>query len=241
MKLSKSRTWRPIDLAREHGLSTQAVRNYEDLGALPPAERTDSGYRRYTDLHARALHTFLALRAGYGHQAAVDLMRSANRNDRVGLYRRWDELHAGFLQERRTHAEVTAALEALNSTPSPRYPSEPLTVGQLARRLGIHPATLRQWERAGITAPPRDRATGYRTYGGTEIRDAHLARYLRKGGVPLREVASFLRELHQAGTTDHMRAMLADWGARLSVRSRGAIYGIAQLDHYLTDLDHIRS
>ncbi|MEU7633795.1 GMC oxidoreductase [Nocardia sp. NPDC049220] len=164
MKLSHSRIWRPIDLAREHALSTQAVRNYEDLGALPSAERTASGYRRYTDLHDQALHTFLALRAGYGHQAAVDLMRSANRNDRAGLYRLLDELHAGFLQERRTHAEVSAALEALNSVPSPRYPSEPLTVGQLARSLGIHPATLRQWERAGITVPPRHRATGYRTY-----------------------------------------------------------------------------
>jgi DNA-binding transcriptional MerR regulator len=62
------------------------VRNYEDLGALPPAERTDSGYRCYTDLHARALRTFSALRAGYGHQASVDLMRSANRNDQAALY-----------------------------------------------------------------------------------------------------------------------------------------------------------
>nr|WP_016701425.1 MerR family DNA-binding transcriptional regulator [Actinoalloteichus caeruleus] len=34
---------RPVDLAREHGLSTQAIRNYEDAGVLPPAERSGSG------------------------------------------------------------------------------------------------------------------------------------------------------------------------------------------------------
>jgi hypothetical protein len=44
-------TLRPIDLAREHGLSAQAVRNYEDAGILPTAERSASGYRRYTPLH----------------------------------------------------------------------------------------------------------------------------------------------------------------------------------------------
>ncbi|QIS22638.1 MerR family transcriptional regulator [Nocardia terpenica] len=236
-----SKTWRPVDLAREHALSTQAVRNYEDLGALPPAERTDTGYRRYTDLHAHALRTFLALRAGYGHQAAVDLMRSAHRDDQAALYTRLDELHAGFLHERRTHAEVTAALAALDDPPPPRHSAEPLTVGQLAHRVGVHPATLRQWEKAGIIEPPRDRATGYRTYGATDIRDAHLARYLRKGGIPLRQIASFVRELRQAGDTDRMRPLLTDWATRLSVRSRNALHGVAQLDRYLTELDDARS
>lgn len=31
-------------MVREHGLSTQAIRNYEDAGALPAAERTVTGY-----------------------------------------------------------------------------------------------------------------------------------------------------------------------------------------------------
>ena len=36
----------PADLAREHGLSTQAVRNYESDGFLPAAERTASDVAR---------------------------------------------------------------------------------------------------------------------------------------------------------------------------------------------------
>jgi hypothetical protein len=41
MKPSNSRTLWPVDLAREHALSTQAVRNYEDLGALAAIQSQD--------------------------------------------------------------------------------------------------------------------------------------------------------------------------------------------------------
>ena len=54
-------TYHPADLARQHGISTQAVRNYERDRLLPAAERTPSGYRVYTATHAQALRTFLAL------------------------------------------------------------------------------------------------------------------------------------------------------------------------------------
>ncbi|MGW4075631.1 MerR family DNA-binding transcriptional regulator, partial [Streptomyces asiaticus] len=69
---------RPIDLARPHGLSTQAVRNYEEAGILPPADRTPTGYRSYTSLHAGALRAFLALVPGHGHQMATSIMRAVN-------------------------------------------------------------------------------------------------------------------------------------------------------------------
>lgn len=67
---------RPSDLAREHGLSTQAVRNYERDGFIPAAERTDSGYRIYTEVHAAALRAFLALVPAHGHSAAGQIMRA---------------------------------------------------------------------------------------------------------------------------------------------------------------------
>ncbi|MBX6767462.1 MAG: MerR family DNA-binding transcriptional regulator, partial [Actinomadura rubrobrunea] len=70
---------RPVDLAREHGLSTQAVRNYEEAGILPAAGRTAHGFRMYTPLHASALRAFLALVPGHGHQTAASIMRAVNR------------------------------------------------------------------------------------------------------------------------------------------------------------------
>src|SRR5437899_13028369 len=57
---------RPVDLARAAGVSTQQVRNLEAAGALPEAERSESGYRRYDERHMAALLTYQALAAGLG-------------------------------------------------------------------------------------------------------------------------------------------------------------------------------
>jgi DNA-binding transcriptional MerR regulator len=62
-----------VDLARAHGLSTQVVRNYEQAGTIPPAARTASGYRVYTDGHAGALDACVALVLGCGYRAASGL------------------------------------------------------------------------------------------------------------------------------------------------------------------------
>ncbi|MER7013103.1 TioE family transcriptional regulator [Saccharopolyspora sp. NPDC000359] len=225
---------RPIDLAREHGLSAQAVRNYDDAGVLPPTERTETGYRRYTPRHAQALRAFIALRRGHGHQQAVEIMRAVHRGDTESAYQLIDSAHAELLAERGTRTEVAAALGALSTT-SPS-PARPLTVGELAHRLDVHPATLRTWETQGILHPERDRATGYREYGPDCVRDAEIARQLRRGGYPLPKVAQFLASLREAGGADALAAFLDDWQERLTRRSRHLLAGAAQLDAYLTML-----
>ncbi|WP_037667436.1 MerR family DNA-binding transcriptional regulator, partial [Streptomyces afghaniensis] len=52
--MTNERRLRPVDLARLAGVSTQQIRNYEDAGVLPPAARTESGYRVFTDIHRSA-------------------------------------------------------------------------------------------------------------------------------------------------------------------------------------------
>lgn len=75
--LQNGKRLRPVDLARAHGLSTQAIRNYEEAGILPAAGRTPYGHRTYTPLHAQALRAFVALVPGHGHQTATSIMRAA--------------------------------------------------------------------------------------------------------------------------------------------------------------------
>ena len=225
---------RPIDLAREHGLSAQAIRNYEDAGVLPPAGRTPTGYRDYTALHAQALRAFLALRRGHGHQGASDILRAIHRDDLDGAYRLVDTAHVDLLAERATLAEVAAALGALATTAPAPVPGPPLTVGELARRLGLHPATLRTWETHGILRPAREDGTGYRVYDPAAVRDAEIARQLRRGGYPLSRVAQFLAAVREAGGTEPLRAFLDAWHARLTARSRDLLGGAAELDRYLT-------
>jgi DNA-binding transcriptional MerR regulator len=189
--LQSSGQLRPVDLARGHGLSTQAIRNYEAAGILPGAERTPHGYRTYPPLHAQALRAFLAL---------VPLQA------------------------------VEAALRDLSPVPQERGDT---FVGPLARRLGIRPATLRKWERAGLVEPRRDPHTGYRVYRAADVRDARLVHQLRRGGYRLEQIAPLIVQVRSAGGVIPLESMLRDWHARLSDRGRAMLTGAAALDAYL--------
>jgi cob(I)alamin adenosyltransferase len=50
------------ELARLTGATVRTVRHYEDVGLLPPAERSSGGHRRYRAEHVRRLRHVLALR-----------------------------------------------------------------------------------------------------------------------------------------------------------------------------------
>jgi DNA-binding transcriptional MerR regulator len=222
---------RPIDLAREHGLSTQAVRNYEEAGILPPAERSPHGYRVYAARHAAALRTFLALIPAHGHATAGAIMRAVNGGAVEEALRLIDESHAQLAGDRRTLEAVEGALRDL----APPRELEPgvTFIGPLARRLGIRPATLRKWQRAGLIVPRRDPRTGYRIYTSADVRDALLAHQLRRGGHGLEQIAGVLERVRTAGGPEPLQATLRQWRDRLTARGLAMLTGAAALDSYL--------
>ncbi|MFH7598909.1 TioE family transcriptional regulator [Streptomyces racemochromogenes] len=242
---------RPVDLARAHGLSTQAVRNYEEAGVLPAAARGAHGYRVYTPGHALALAAFLALVPGHGHATATAVMRAVNRGADDEAFRLIDQSHAQLLEDRRTLEAVERALRDL--APVPGAPAVEGTgpggpggrggsagsggrfIGPLARELGVRPATLRKWEAAGLLRPRRDPLTGYRVYDAAAVRDARLAHQLRRGGYPLERIAPLVEQVRTAGGVEPLEAALADWRARLSARGRALLAGAAELEAYLRE------
>lgn len=246
---------RPVDLARGHGLSTQAVRNYEEAGILPAAARTPHGYRTYTSLQSGALRAFLALVPGHGHQTATSIMRAVNQGRVDEAFHLIDESHVQLLDDRRTLQAVESALRDLE----PRAAAEPgaapesgadrevvsgsdpaampgpggTFIGPLAEALGIRPATLRKWERAGLVRPCRDPQTGYRVYEEADVRDARLAHQLRRGGYLLEHIAPLITQVRAAGGLEPLEAALTDWHDRLSTRGRAMLTGAAELEAYL--------
>ncbi|RKE18110.1 MerR family transcriptional regulator [Streptomyces sp. TLI_171] len=225
---------RPVDLAREHGLSTQAVRNYEEAGILPPAERSPHGYRRYGERHAAALRAFLALVPGHGHPAAAAILCAVNTGALDEALRLVDESHARLAEDRRTLDAVRTALDHLPAAARPDVAEgEPVHIGAIAHRLGLRPATLREWERAGLVTPSRDPRTGYRVYSPAQVRELLLAEQLRRGGHGLATTADLLHRLRTAGGPEAVRPALAGWQARLAARGRALLAGAAALHTYL--------
>ncbi|MGA4956552.1 MerR family transcriptional regulator [Streptomyces lavendulocolor] len=256
----EGRRYRPVHLAREHGISTQAVRNYERDGLIPPAARTAAGHRVYSAVHLRALRAFLALVAAHGHATGAEVMRAAGRGDLDTALRAVDRSHAQLLRDRETLDAVEAAVEALGrgsaagpsgrrstaglpdhqpvsrrpgGSPASRLPERPLSIGHLAHRLGVSPATLRKWERAGILLPRRDAGTGHRHYTAADVRDAELAHMLRRGGYPLGHIATVIDQVRGAGGHEPLVRSLDDWRRRLTGRGRAMLTAAAALAEYL--------
>ncbi|WP_188266438.1 MULTISPECIES: MerR family DNA-binding transcriptional regulator [unclassified Streptomyces] len=297
---------RPIDLARGHGLSTQAIREYEESGILPATPRTPHGDGDGAP-HPAALRAFLALLPGHGHRVTAEIMRAVNEDRVEEALRLVDESHALLLEDRRALAAVEHALrdldegtgttpDALGATPgalgtvgapgtvglagtvgavgapgtvgvagtvgtpgvpgTPGTPSSPdlpgtpnlpgipaatpsgvVFIGPLAAGLGIRPATLRKWERAGLVRPHRDPLTGYRVYDQTAVRDAHLVHRLRRGGQLLEQIAPLIESVRAAGGLDPLGAALRDRRRRLADRGRAMLTGAAELSAYLDERD----
>lgn len=128
-----------------------------------------------------------------------------------------------------------------SSTMEPAMASEPAAfagpggtfIGPLAGKLGLRPATLRTWERAGLVTPRRDPRTGYRVYDEADVRDARLAHQLRRGGYLLEQIAPLIAQVRAAGGLEPLETALLDWRGRLSARGRAMLTGAAELEAYL--------
>lgn len=63
------------EAARHSGVSAKMVRHYESLGLLPEVQRTDAGYRQYTD---KEVHTLRFIRRardlGFGMAEIAELL-----------------------------------------------------------------------------------------------------------------------------------------------------------------------
>jgi DNA-binding transcriptional MerR regulator len=74
-----------------------------------------------------------------------------------------------------------------------------LSAGELARRAGVSPDTLRHYERKGVIQRPPRQANGYRIYPSETLRRVELVRRSLAIGFTLDELAKALRIRDQGG------------------------------------------
>lgn len=229
---------RPIDLARAAGISTQQVRNYADAGILPPTPRTDAGYRTFRTVHRDALLTFRALLRAYGPEPARAIMRAVHDADLPTALQLVDAGHAELHRERISLRETAAALEDVAEQPpdSANLPRSGMRIGAVARHLGVRTSALRVWESAGLLNPDREPGTNYRTFGAADVRDARMIDMLRRGRYPLPRVRPILEGLRRTGSTEALRAAIADREEQLTRRARAMLEAASQLHHYLAQV-----
>src|SRR4051812_864986 len=137
---------------------------------------------------------------------------------------------------------------------TPTNASRDLSVGELARQIGVSADTLRHYENAGVLPRPPRAANGYRRYPAEAVARVQLvrraltvgftldelARVLRmrdRGGIPCREVRQLaatklhdleLRVAEHIALRDELRATLAAWDMRLARTPTGRRAGLLE-------------
>ncbi|WP_245641887.1 MerR family transcriptional regulator [Nonomuraea candida] len=227
---------RPVDLARLAGVSTQQIRNYVDAGILPPAGRTETGYRTFGAHHRAALLAYRAMLKGYGAEAARSIMLAVHDGDRARAFALVDACHAALHEQRaslRTTAETLDAI-AGQIAGAPEAPRADLRIGEVAAHLGVRASALRVWEHAGLLAPRREPGTGYRVYGPSDVREARVVHVLRQGRHPLPQIRLILDGLRRTGDTTALRAAVAERLAGLTRTGEAMLDAAVHLRAYLS-------
>jgi DNA-binding transcriptional MerR regulator len=203
---------RTSDLARAVGVHPNTVRRYADRGLLPPVEHSPAGYRRFTPRHLDCLRLawqiYAPPRPGLViQQSAARILGTAVAGDWAGARDRADR-HLALVQAERAQADLAASvLERWAAATPPAVPGRPLSIGQVTRVLGVTRDILRNWDRNGLIAIPRDPANGYRRYGAAEISRLRIIRMLSRAGYSLSAILRMLIQL-DAGDTTNLRHAL---------------------------------
>jgi len=87
-----------------------------------------------------------------------------------------------------------------------------LTVGQVARRVGVSARTVRFWSDEGLVEPVGRSASGYRTYDAAAVARLDLVRTLRELGLGLPMVRELLERRRTVAeiAAEHVRALDAE-------------------------------
>ena len=96
-------------VAAHTGMTKRTLRYYEEVGLLPPTERTEGNYRRYSDLDIQLLERIKELRDLLGFSLAdirVPLMADEERNTIKAAFRQESDASAKIAQLERADALI---------------------------------------------------------------------------------------------------------------------------------------
>jgi DNA-binding transcriptional MerR regulator len=198
---------RTSEVAKAVGVHPNTVRLYEEWGFLPPIPRSSSGHRLFTATHLDQMR--LARTALCGpwpgrniKQSALALVRRVASGDLGGALEQ-AYAHRALVQAERAQVEAAAELlERWVQGTAADATAKPLRIGKAAEPMGVTTDMLRNWERDGLIAVPRDPRNGYRLYGTAEISRLRVIRVLRRAGYSTMAILRMLLRLDQGQKGD---------------------------------------
>ncbi|KNB73448.1 MerR family DNA-binding transcriptional regulator [Brevibacillus reuszeri] len=173
---------RPIDISRRLGLSTSTLRNYERQGLVPPCQRSQAGYRIYTEEHLAYFECIEAMSLGFGMEITVQVVRGLQAKKMDSVLWLVTNSQANLYRDRQLAKSNIQMLESQEKETSSREESteqEWMTIGEASAKTSIPASTIRHWEKIGLITLARDPQNGYRWINRSQLRKISLLRTLR--------------------------------------------------------------
>lgn len=238
---------RTSDIAKDIGCHPNTVRMYEEWGYIPKAQRSNSNYRLFTEVHRDHMRlAWIVFSGPYPGRtikgSAYKLVKRAATGDLGGALE-MAYTHLALVQSERAQAEAAAELlERWSLGVLTDATTGPLRIGEASRLLNVTSDMLRNWENNGLIDVPRDPENGYRQYGAEEIGRLRVLRMLVRAGYSMMAILRMLLRLEQ-GDVEDVRQLLdtpredediytaADqWLSTLTTQSEMAVQVITQLE-----------
>jgi DNA-binding transcriptional MerR regulator len=229
---------RPVDLARMVDLGVTQIRTYERVGFLPPADRGDNGYRRYTLVHVEALRVARIVITGYGWQNALEVMLALHAGDTAEVFALVNARHAALEGQRARIKVALETTEAVLRRPAEVRPSRGRALVQIqeaAKTVGVRPSAVRFWEQEGLLQPQREASTGYRLYDAEQLGRLNVVALLRDVDYRFDTIREVLDEL-AVGRPDQVRRALEERLETLNRTTWDCITATAAVHGYLAFL-----
>ena len=204
------------DIAKSAGIHVNTVRFYESIGFLPPIPRNrNNGYRIFSQKHVPQVllirhlmnvtwiggeirrHCICAIRS-----SAQEKTNEANAHLEQAIDAIKQEMHfaevAMQILERWAHNGMETNDVSIR-----------ITRTEAAKRIGVSPERIRNWERNGLIEVPR-RLNGYREYGLVELERLAVIRALLQCGYRQMPVRMALR-MHDDDAQTDVRSVIENY------------------------------
>lgn len=226
---------RPIDIARQLGISTAALRHYEVWGIVPPVPRGPNGYRVYSQTHIAYFTCIRAMNDGFGMPLLGKAMRKMVAGEIDGALWLVSEAQARLVRDKRAAEQTielldTAELDLLDARGKRRW----MTIGEVSRETSVPASAIRHWEQAGLLSVSRSEDNGYRRFSPPQVRRILIIATLRKAVWSLDAIGKVMRELDRSNV-EQARKIARDSLQFLHRKNRDQMRGIHHL-HRLVEL-----
>ncbi|MFG1665449.1 MerR family transcriptional regulator [Streptomyces sp. Y7] len=247
---------RTVDVARATEYSVQQVRDLERLGVIPPATRSDNGYRTYTSVHVGALRAYRGLAMAVGPVTARQVLSRLRTRTLAEAASAISALHVQLANEREEALRAQQALRAIQAeadtsdvpvrstsaengsrAPGVEHDGDAMTITQLAGALGVRPSTLRFWEEEGLVVPERVTSLRARRYGLAATRTARIVAALRSTGHGIPAVREIVGALNRFDGREETLRLLGERLDRIAARTIALLRAGADLAAVISSVE----